>query len=191
MLYFFVNLSCYNSYGGYINISFRKLIESDNDFKLLYKWCQNKSVYEWFEQRKLSFEEIKNKYTKKIKEKQQELFIIQYNNIDIGLIQLYRFENDIDNIKINELKNIYEFDIYIGEEEFLSKGIGLIVVKKITEMIYSQYNADAIILRPFKRNIRALKCYIKNGYEIIDEYSGKDSLNNIETIVVLLNKRCL
>ena len=55
-------------------------------------------------------------------------------------------------------------------------------------MIYLKYNADAIILRPFKRNIRAIKCYLKCGYNVIDEYNGKDTLNNDEIIIVLLKK---
>ena len=56
-------------------------------------------------------------------------------------------------------------------------------------MIYNNYNADAIILRPFKRNIRAIKCYTKNDFKIIDEYIGKDSIGNKETILVLLNSK--
>ena len=56
-------------------------------------------------------------------------------------------------------------------------------------MIYDKYNADAIILRPFKRNIRAIKCYEKCDYKIIKEYDGKDTLGNPEIISVLLNTK--
>ena len=109
-------------------ISFRKLNDRKVDYLKLYKWCQNKFVYEWFEQRILSFDEICNKYEKKLMQNKQKLFIIKYN-------------------------------------------------------------ADAIILRPFKRNIRAIKSYEKCGYKIINEYDGKDTLGNPEVITVLLHKK--
>ena len=38
------------------------------------------------------------------------------------------------------------------------------------------YNADAIILRPFKRNVRAIKCYEKCNFKNIYEYIGEDTL---------------
>lgn len=56
-------------------------------------------------------------------------------------------------------------------------------------MIYSKYDADAIILRPFKKNVRAIKCYQKCDYKIIGEYKGTDTIGNLEMITVLLNEK--
>ena len=170
------------------NVSFRNLEDKEKDYKLLYKWCSQEFVYEWFEQRKLSYEEIKNKYKNKLKNKEQDLFIITYNNIDIGLVQIYKYNNDISLKELENYKNIYEYDIFIGEEDYLSKGIGSNVVNLVNKMIYEDYNADAIILRPFKRNIRAIKCYEKCNFKNVYEYIGKDTLGNKERIVVLINE---
>ena len=169
-----------------MNITFRKLIDTDKEYEQLYEWCKNKFVYEWFEQRVLSLKEITNKYRNKFLKKEQDLLVIQCDNKDIGLVQIYKFINDY-NIKVSG--NIYEYDLYIGIEEYLSKGIGTIIVKKINDIIYNEYKADSIILRPFKRNIRAIKCYEKCGYRMIDEYEGKDTLGNPEAIEVLINER--
>ena len=160
-----------------MKISFRKLENNDKDFSLLYKWCQNKNVYEWFEQRILSFDEVKEKYLKKLNEKKQELLIIQCDNIDIGYTQVYKYEEE---------DNTYEFDIFIGEEEYLSKGIGTIVINELCRKIFNK--ADKIVLRPFKRNIRAVKCYLKCGFEIVDEYTDKDTLGNEETFLLMIKK---
>ena len=157
--------------------------------KQLYKWCSQEFVYEWFEQRKLSYDEIKNKYKNKLKNKIQDLFIITHNNIDIGLVQIYKYNNEIKLKQLQNYKNIYEYDLFIGEEDYLSKGIGSNVVKLINKMIYEKYNSDAIILRPFKRNVRAIKCYEKCKFKNIYEYIGKDTLGNKEDIIVLLNKK--
>ena len=170
-----------------MDITFRILENKDTEFKQIHKWCKNKFVYEWFEQRILSIDEIISKYKNKLENGFQKLFVIQYKGKDIGLLQLYRFEYDIKLNEFKHFKNIYEYDLFIGEEEYLSKGIGTIIVKLINEMIYSNYKADAIILRPFKRNVRAINCYKKCNYKQIKEYKGHDTLGNPEIVLVLLN----
>ena len=178
------NIELVNSF----NISFRKLTQTKKDYELLYNWCKNKYVYEWFEQRSLSYEEIVNKYKNKIDNKKQDLYIIQANSKDIGLVQIYKFENDIKINDLDSFQNIYEYDLFIGEEEYLNKGIGKKIVNEINDLIYKKYNADSIILRPFKRNKRAVNCYKKCNYEIFYEYESTDTIGNKETIIVLLNK---
>ena len=172
-----------------MNTSFRSLEDNEDEFIQLQKWCNNKFVYEWFEQKVLSLEEITNKYKAKLEQQKQKLYIIQCDNKDIGLIQIYKFENDINIEELSKYDNIYEYDMFIGEEEYLSKGIGKKIIKLINYSIYTKYNADAIILRPFKRNIRAIKCYEKCNFKVISEYKDADTLGNSETIVVLLNKK--
>ena len=160
--------------------------EIDN-YKLMYKWCKQEFIYEWFEQRILSFEEIVNKYKMKLINRKQDLFFICYNEVKIGFVQIYKY----DDKKISELKdykNIYEYDIFIGEAEYLSKGIGTKVVKYINNYIYDNYLSDCIVLRVFKRNIRAIKCYQKNNFKIIYEYEDKDTLGNNEKFLFLVNK---
>ena len=169
-----------------MKITFRNLNNEEKEFKQLHKWCSQEFIYEWFEQKKLSYEEIETKYKNKLNNKKQELLIIQCDGIDIGYTQIYKYD---DEINIKNIKNLYEFDLYIGEEKYLSKGIGTIIVKEITNLIYSKYNANGIILRPFKRNIRAIKCYEKCNYKIIDEYKGTDTVGTPEMITVLLNEK--
>lgn len=70
----------------------------------------------------------------------------------------------------------------------MNKGIGKKVVDSINNIIYKKYNADSIILRLFKRNERAIKCYEKCNFEKVSEYVGTDTLGNKENIIVLLNK---
>ena len=169
-----------------MKITFRNLNNEVSEFKQLYKWCSQEFIYEWFEQRALSYEEIVTKYTNKLNNKKQELLIIQCDGKDIGYTQIYKYDGTIN---IKNHKNLYEYDLFIGEEKYLSKGIGIIIVKNINKMIYSKYNADGIILRPFKRNIRAIKCYEKCNYKIIDEYEGTDTIGNPEILTVMLNEK--
>lgn len=170
------------------NISFRKLRDNEEDYLKLYNWCSQEYIYEWFEQRKLSYYEIVNKYQSKINKNEQELYIIKCDNQDIGLVQVYKYKNDLDLDKLKEYKNVYEYDVFIGEKNYLNNGIGKQIIKLINSIIYTKYNAECIILRPFKRNIRAIRCYEKCGFRNIYEYVGSDTLGNKEKIIVLINK---
>ena len=161
--------------------------DKKDSYELMYKWCSQEFIYEWFEQRKLSYEEIENKYKNKLLANQQQLFFINYNDNKIGFVQIYKY----DDKKSESFKNydrIYEYDIFIGESEYLSRGIGTQIIKYVNNYIYEKYLCDCIVLRPFKRNERAVKCYEKCDFEIVDEYVGTDTLGNKEKMIVLLNK---
>ncbi len=167
------------------NIELIKLNDDDHAYKLLHKWCSNKHVYEWFEQRELSYDEIVKKYRNKLLEGKQELFLINYNGNSIGLVQIYKYD-DLIYDELEEYNNIYEYDIFIGELDYLHKGIGTKVIDLVNKYIYDNYSADCIVLRPFKRNINAIKCYQKCNFHIINEYDGEDTIGNKEKVVVLI-----
>ena len=170
-----------------MNINFIKFEDNIDNYKLMHKWCTKRYIYEWFEQRELSYEEIENKYKNKLLNSDQDLYIITCDDIPIGFTQIYKYDDKEYNIIKDKL--VYEFDIFIGEEDYLSKGIGSKVIDVLKDKIYDDYKADYIILRPFARNTRAVKCYMKNDFKKIDEYEGKDTLGNKEDIVVLINKK--
>ena len=166
------------------------LIEFANkkdNYELMYKWCSQDFIYEWFEQRKLSLSEIVEKYKTKLLNKKQDLFLINYNGKKIGFVQIYKYnENKIE--KLNNYDSIFEYDIFIGESEYISKGLETQIVNYVNDYIYNNYLCDCIVLRPFDRNKRAIRCYEKCGFIKIDEYIGTDTLGNKEKVVVLLNK---
>lgn len=161
-----------------MNITFQRLKDCNEDYELLHKWVQKPYIYEWFEQRILSYEEVKEKYQKKLQDNIQELFIIEVENKRIGFVQIYPYE-----------EKSYEFDIFIGEEDYLFKGYGVSIIKELTKKIMNEYHAESIIVRPFQRNERAIHCYQKCGYQVINQYQGFDTLGKEEEIVVLSIER--
>ena len=161
--------------------------DKKDNYELMYKWCGQEYIYEWFEQRKLSYEEIENKYKNKLLANQQQLFFINYNDNKIGFVQIYKYDDSKSDVLI-KYDNIYEYDIFIGESEYLSRGIGTKVVNYVNNYIYENYFCDCIVLRPFDRNERAVKCYEKSGFKKVYKYIGTDTLGNKEKIAVLLNK---
>lgn len=161
--------------------------DKKDNYKLMYKWCSQEFIYKWFEQRKLSFEEIENKYKNKLLENQQHLFFINFNDAKIGFVQIYKYDDKKNDILI-KYNNIFEYDIFIGDSEYLCRGFGTKIVNYVNNYIYDNYLCNCIVLRPFDRNKIAINCYEKCGFEKVDEYIGTDTLGNKEKIVVLLNK---
>ena len=91
-----------------------RLKDDDNDYKDLEKWYKEKEVNTYFEQRELSFDEVKNKYKERTKEDAKvKVYMINLNNRNIGIIQYSRKDQDT-----------LEIDIFIGESKLLNKGIG-------------------------------------------------------------------
>ena len=168
-------LICYNYFMEKIELI--KFVDDEKNYKLMHKWCSNDFVYEWFEQRLLSYDEIKNKYKNKLISGEQDMYLMCYDSTPIGYVQIYKNDDS------------YEYDLFIGEEDYLHRGIGSRVVKMINDLIYEKYKVDHIVLRPFKRNVGAVNCYKKNGFEIIDEYEDEDTLGNKEIYLLMINKK--
>ncbi len=162
---------------------------NEEDYQLLYKWCSQEYIYEWFEQRKLSYDEIIMKYQQKLSERKQDLFFIEINDEKIGFVQIYQYPKDLDFPVLENYSNIYEYDIFIGEIDYVSKGYGSDIIPYINKYIYRKYQADAIILRVFKRNTIALKCYEKAHFKVLEEYFSVDTIGNKEEMVLLINEK--
>lgn len=73
-----------------VKINLIEFTDKKYNYELMYKWCSQEFIYEWFEQRKLSHKEIENKYKNKLLTNQQHLFFIDYNDNKIGFVQIYK-----------------------------------------------------------------------------------------------------
>ena len=66
-------------------IFLRKLNDNENDYKCLEKWYKVEDVYKNFEQRILNYDEIKSKYSERVKSNSSiPVYIIEYNNQHIN-----------------------------------------------------------------------------------------------------------
>lgn len=178
----------FNNYLNNLNITFRKLRNNYRDFNKIYTWCSQKHVYTYFEQRKLSPSEITRKYQNKLKSSNQELYIIRSNKVDIGLIQIYKYNNDLPNYYLHN-KLVYEYDLFIGNKEYLNNNIGRKVIDKINKKIYKQFNPDIILLRVSTSNKRAIKCYLNSNFKILSTYESTNTINEKEIFNIMIYER--
>ncbi len=169
-------------------ISLRKLKNVNRDYKCLEKWYQKEEIYSHFEQRKLTYDEIKNKYLPRTKDNAKvPVYMIEYENNPIGIIQ-YQFINE-ENKKLYNLniENCYEIDIFIGELNFHNKGIGKTSINLLSDFLFKEKQADLLVMCPLKNNYNAIKCYNNCGFEIKSEFQTEDTIG-IKQVYALMVK---
>ncbi|MBF2595442.1 GNAT family N-acetyltransferase, partial [Listeria welshimeri] len=64
---------------------------------------------------------------------------------------------------------MYSIDYLIGNEDYLGKGYGKLIVKELTELISSKENAQIIVVQPDTGNTASNNVLISNGYTLDQE----------------------
>ncbi|MCL2473122.1 MAG: acetyltransferase [Treponema sp.] len=154
-------------------IYFKKL--SKNDFELLLKWLNTDFVKEWYyrygdNKQDWTHEEVQNKYLPRIRKKEPtDSFIILYDDTKIGYIQTYLLKDYPEYEKfIQGGDNSAGMDLFIGEKEFIHKGLGAIIIKEfIRNYIFCNDYINKCIIGPEPKNLGAIKAYTKAGFKYV------------------------
>ena len=160
------------------DIKISLLEDREENYKLLEKWCSQKEIYEHFEQRILTYEEIENKYQNRSNiNSDVPVYMIYYKNKKIGIVQ-YREKN-----------NVFDIDIFIGELNLHNEGIGEKVIRLVTNYLQNIKDAKEFTLIPLKDNIKAIKCYKKCGYKIIKEFKALNTIREEKEYILMSYKK--
>jgi aminoglycoside 6'-N-acetyltransferase len=148
------------------------------DFELLFKWINNPHVNKWWgDNRSWSINDIREKYLTYISNykivngiyKPIHAYIIKVLGYPIGYIQYYNaydFTREHGVVVRDLPKSLAGVDLYIGEEEFVNKSLGSLIIEKfIGEMVFGNFNA--CFVDPDKDNVQAIRSYQKAGFNII------------------------
>lgn len=157
---------------------------SELHFPLLLKWLETPHVKAWWDQNiQWTPELIRQKYDSYTKGYKLEkgiaktirAYVIFVDEIPIGYIQIY---NAYDFARTKPLtglpSNLGAFDAFIGEENYLKRGIGskaIIQFLKENDHSYTHILAD-----PNKDNTAAIRAYEKAGFKKIKEPSDTNEV---------------
>jgi len=142
----------------------------DEDINLFKKWLDKDYIYKWLCP---AGEDERNEWLKEVsnindKYNHFHYFIVTYNNKNIGFC-LYmdcHFEKEYSQETYGQIFNkghAYEIGYCIGEEEYLGKGVGKIIVKKLEEKIIKAGGKE-ILADPDEKNIISIKTLLGNGF---------------------------
>lgn len=98
-----------------------------------------------------------------------QAYIIGVDAVPAGYIQLYNAHDFLreDNDSLAELSDsLAALDIFIGEKEFLGKGLGSRILTQFLEE-YVDPHYDACLVDPDTANIGAIRAYEKAGFKEI------------------------
>lgn len=171
-------------------IAFRSL--NDSDLHYMYKWLNSGFVQKWYGKKNFTMTEVEAKYLPYIRgEKPTQAYLILYDNNPIGYIQTYKIVDYPKYAKeINVFENAAGLDLFIGEEDYIHKGLGKFIIGKFLEkIVYKTLNVDSCILGPEPNNLAAIKTYEKVGFRHLKtvkidegfEYLMRIELNDLKS----------
>jgi RimJ/RimL family protein N-acetyltransferase len=140
------------------------------DVNIFIKWLDKEYINKWFcpegeEERQAWLDEVNN-----LNGKYNHLkhFIVNYNHKKIGycLYMDIHFEPEYSQEiykTVFDKNHAYEIGFLIGEEEYLNKGIGKIIIKKLEKKII-EIGGKEILADPSQENILSIKTLLCNGF---------------------------
>jgi len=137
------------------------------DFPQMLDWLLKEHVKKWWDDSEDTLEKVALHYGAEAEAVKFVLIEIKENlEKPIGYFQYY-----LDYFASDGLIGI---DQFIGEENYLNKGVGTKAIKMFIEIIRQQHKPKAIIIDPSPENKRAIRCYEKVGFK---HYENKKDEN--------------
>lgn len=144
----------------------------ENDITQLESWLDKKYIKKWFGDKKDWLNEINERDGKYDFLKH---FIVYHNDRRIGYCLyadcFYLKELEEDGHDFNALygdvaeeNHTYEIGYLIGEEEYLNKGIGKLIIQMLEEMLIN-IGCKEIAADPVEANINSIKALLSNGFQ--------------------------
>jgi len=138
---------------------------TDEDIKLFEQWINKDYIKKWYGNLNDWIYEVNNRNGEFNFIKH---FIVKSNDQKVGFCQYYDcYHAQEEWYKINNQKEKYSIDYLIGEEEYLNKGYGKIIIKKLIEKIKTEGGKE-IIVQPELENKASNGVLLANGF-IYDE----------------------
>lgn len=125
------------------------------DFPLLLTWLSKEHVKQWWDDGDDTLEKVALHYGEQAADVQQFILVEKEEEGEkpIGYFQYYFLPNRSIGI-----------DQFIGEEEYINRGVGERTIKMFVAFINQQHKPTCIILDPSPDNTRAIRCYEKVGF---------------------------
>lgn len=144
-----------------MKLKFRPL--TSDDFPLLLAWLSREHVRQWWDDGEDTIGKVARNYGEA--EEGLERFILveegESGEKPLGYFQHYRTPDGSVGI-----------DQFIGEEDYLNRGVGTEAIRIFVEMIMREHAPSSIILDPSPGNKRAIRCYEKVGFRHYETKEG-------------------
>lgn len=153
------------------HLSIRKMEACDADFAQHLKWMTDPQVLKYWDG-EYDDNSIRKMYFDHLKEGVTPCFIELYGE-PIGYVQFDRIPDaegyecpEADWTRFfNKNEVVYGIDMFIADRTNRNRGIGTEMLTLLSNAIFEQYGADALVVDPKTHNARAIACYRKCGFK--------------------------
>ncbi|MGE5674511.1 MAG: GNAT family N-acetyltransferase [Mycobacterium leprae] len=158
-------------------IGFRKLTMAD--LPLIHRWLNETPTVKDFygHGEETPYAAVVAKYEPRVKgEDPTTSYIITYGETPIGYIQTYLWRSYPDYAQYLELQEeAASLDVFIGDEEYLHKGLGSHMLRAfVDQIIFADPRIASCVITPEARNPSALRAYEKAGFQRVREIDHPD-----------------
>lgn len=87
------------------------------------------------------------------------LFVIRAGDLDVGCIAHHQ---------VNLSRDVVELDLWLAEQRFCGRGIGSEAITLLCEWLQDNLGVNRFMLRPSRRNVRALRALRRAGFRETD-----------------------
>lgn len=174
----------------HFEITFKQFRESH--FELMHQWFNRPHVQEFYSLKNWTMDEVRQKLMPHIRcESGVEPFIIHYDGEPIGYIQCYAVKDhpwDNQDLPEKVVENSCGFDLFIGQENYLKKEIGMKIVSQFLDQhIWPKYSY--CLADPDVRNQASIRLFEKAGFKRHKQISTKNALKEPVTLCLYLLDR--
>lgn len=139
------------------------------DMNLLSTWLNKDYIKKWYGDPEEWLAEIKNETGEF---DWLNHYIVIHENIPMGFCQYYDCQKTPEGFEWdNEPPGTFAVDYLIGEEAYLKKGFGSIIIQKLCSLVGEREAVKQFVADPVPENVDSIKLLEKNGF-VLDSATG-------------------
>jgi aminoglycoside 6'-N-acetyltransferase len=163
------------------DLTIRAMRDEDADYGLIARWRAQPHVHAWWEPDTPvpTLEEVRAHYGPRTRaENPTTSCIIELDDTPIGYLQFYRWlawPDEAEALEVGADADTFGIDLFIGEPDLISRGVGTRAVSLICEHLERERGATAVALTTESTNLRAQRAYEKAGFRKVREVLDTDT----------------
>jgi aminoglycoside 6'-N-acetyltransferase len=174
------------------NLSIRRMRDAAEDYQRFVAWRNLAHVREWWDpdDPPMTMESAVDEYGPDVAGRTAtQAAIIELDGMPVGFLQFYpwaAYQQELADIGVEVPAGAWGLDIFIGETEWLSRGVGSRAVRTLCDRLISDEGATAIAFGVEKDNLRARRAYEKAGLTPTVEFLDSDTRGGERVLSILM-----
>lgn len=159
-----------------MGVGLRPMRDEEADYLLMARWLTHDRVLEWYEGRDEPhpYDRAVRKYAPRVlaEEAVVPCFIL-HDGAPVGYLQYYPVADAAD-YELETAAETWALDLFIGEPDLWSQGIGGEALRLITGHVFTGCGAGRVVIDPRVENPRAIRAYEKVGFRKVKVLKGHE-----------------